>query len=161
MSGTLFDVRNQVASLKQVAYREAPVPAALAGWSFVGLERLGEKATGTRKRRMSLLSAGLMMMLVGPAAAQVSCDNGALGFLTNLHSLVQQSAGLIIVSMVIAAGVMKMIPTRGTNAIGNALIGGVLVGVVFLVVGPALVDIAAQTSPVDMTAQCGGGSGGG
>ena len=153
----LTTFRNQVASLQRLAYQRVPIPAALAGWSFVGLERLGERATSTRKRRMSLLSAGLVMMLVGPAAAQVGCGNNALGFLSDLHSLVQQSAGIILGAMVIAAGIMKMVPTRGTNAIGNALIGGVLVGLVFLVVGPALVDIAGQSSPVEMTAQCGGG----
>ncbi|WP_273837460.1 hypothetical protein [Halococcus sp. PRR34] len=162
MSVTIADVQNRVASLKQGAYRKAPVPAVLASWSFVGLERLGEKATSTRKRRMSLLSVGLMMTFVGPAAAQeVSCGSGPLSFLSRIHSLITQGAGTIIVSMVIVAGVLKMIPMRGTNSWGNALVGSVIVGVLFLVLGPALVDLADQsTDAVSLDAQCTGGGGG-
>jgi prolipoprotein diacylglyceryltransferase len=48
---------------------------------------------------------------------------------------------------------------RGTNSWGNALIGSVIAGVVFLVVGPALLDIADQASPINMNAQCTGGAG--
>ena len=164
MLGTLPDVRHQVASVKQMAYQQAPIPTVLANWSFVGLERLGERAMSTRKRRVSLLTAGLaMMFMTSPAAAQqVSCDSGPLSFLSSIHSLITQSAGTIIVSMVIIAGVLKMIPMRGTNSIGNALVGSVIVGVLFLVVGPALVDLADQsTDAVSMNAQCTGGGGGG
>jgi len=159
---TVDSTRNRIASLRQIAYQEVPLPAVLASWSYIGLERLGEHATRTRKRRLSVLSVGLMMLFVTPAAAQqISCDgNGVLAFLNDLHTLVTQSAGLIIVSMVIAAGVLKMLPMRGTNSMGNALIGGVLVGIVFLVAGPALVDIAAQSTDVKMDPQCGGGGGG-
>lgn len=156
-----FDsTRNRVASLRQIAYQEVPLPAVVASWSFIGLERLGEHATRTRKRRFSLLSVGMMMLFVTPAAAQqISCDgNGVLAFLNDLHTLVSKSAGLIIISMVIAAGVLKMLPMRGTNKMGNALIGGVLVGIVFLVAGPALVDIAGQSTDIDMTSQCDGGN---
>ena len=163
MSGTQSGIRDRVASLKQTAYREAPVPAALASWSFFGLERLGEKATNSRKRRMSLLSVGLMLFVAGPAAAQqVSCSSGLLSFLSRLNSLITRSAGTIIISMVVVAGILKMLPMRGTNSWGNALVGSVIVGVVFLVVGPALVNLADQsTDAVNMDAQCGGGGGGG
>jgi hypothetical protein len=163
MSDTLSGVQNQVASFKRVAYREAPVPAALAGWSFVALERLGEHATATRKRRMSLLSLGLMMTMTGSAAAQVGCDSGPLTFLSDIHSLVTQSVGTIVITMVLLAGALKMIPARGTNSWGNALIGSVLVGIVFLVLGPAFVNLADQAtgSSVSLSAQCTGGGGGG
>jgi type IV secretory pathway VirB2 component (pilin) len=157
----LTAVRNRVASLTRLACQEVPVPAALAGLSFTALERLGERACSSRKRRLSLLSLAAMMVLVGPAAAQAGCSGGPLTFLSSVHSMIQRSAGLIIVSMVIAAGIMKMIPGRGTNSIGNALIGGVLVGLVFLVVGPALVELAGQNSPINPNAcGAGGGSGG-
>ncbi|GAA0464696.1 hypothetical protein MUK72_19265 (plasmid) [Halococcus dombrowskii] len=161
MSDTLADVQNQVASIKQVAYRKAPIPAALASWSFIGLERLGEKATSSRKGRMSLLSMGLMLVFAGPAAAQVSCKSGPLSFLSDIHSMITQGAGTIIVSMVLVAGVLKMIPMRGTNSWGNALVGSVIVGVLFLVIGPALVDLADQATDVNLDAQCTGGGGGG
>jgi hypothetical protein len=162
MSVTLADVQNQVASLKQVAYRTAPIPAALASWSFIGFERLGEKATSTRKRRLSLLSVGLMMVFVGPAAAQATgCKSGPLSFLSNIHSLITKGAGTVIVSMVLVAGVLKMIPMRGTNSWGNALIGSIIVGVLFLVIGPALVDLADQSTDLKLNSQCTGGSGGG
>jgi hypothetical protein len=158
----LTTIRNSsVVSLTQVAYQQVPVPAALAGLSFAALERLGERATSTRKRRLSLLSLAAMMVMVGPAAAQAGCGGGPLSFLSSVHSMIQRSAGLIIGSMVIAAGIMKMIPGRGTNSIGNALIGGVLVGLVFLVVGPALVELAGQNSAINPNAcGAGGGSGG-
>lgn len=160
MSNTpLTTVRNHVASLREVAYRTVPVPAALAGLSFIALERFGERATSTRKRRLSLLSVAAMMVLVGPAAAQTGCSSDPLAFLSSIHGMIQRSAGLIIGAMVIAAGIMKMIPGRGTNSIGNALIGGVLVGLVFVVVGPALVDLAGQHSPINPNA-CGAGGGG-
>ena len=157
----LTTVRNRVALLIQLAYREVPVPAAFAGLSFVMLERFGERATSTRKRRLSLLSLAVMMVMGGPAAAQAGCDGGPLTFLSSIHDMIQRSAGLIIISMVVAAGVFKMIPGRGTNSIGNALIGGVLVGLVFIVVGPALVDLAGQSSPIDPSACGAGGEGGG
>ena len=161
MSDALPDIHDRVASFKQAAYRKAPIPAALASWSFIGLERLGEKTISSRKGRMSLLSMGLMMMFVGPAAAQVSCDSGPLSFLSSIHSLITQGAGTIIVSMVIVAGVLKMIPMRGTNSWGNALVGSVIVGVLFLVIGPALVDLADQATDINLDAQCTGGGGGG
>lgn len=156
----LTTIRNRAASLTRIAYQTVPVPAALAGLSFTFLERFGERATATRKRRLSLLSLAGMMVLVGPAAAQAGCSGGPLSFLSSIHDMIQRSAGLIIISMVIAAGIMKMIPGRGTNSIGNALIGGVLVGLVFVVVGPALVDLAGQSSPINPDA-CGAGGGGG
>jgi hypothetical protein len=153
-------VRNRAATLRRIAHRHIPVPAALAGLSFAALERFGERATSTRKRRLSLLSFATMMVLVGPAAAQAGCGSDPLTFLSSIHGMIQRSAGLIIGAMVIAAGIMKMIPGRGTNSIGNALIGGVLVGLVFLVVGPALVDLAGQSSPINPDACTGGGGGG-
>jgi hypothetical protein len=161
MSDALPGIHDRVASLKQAAYRRAPIPAALASWSFIGLERLGEKATSTRKRRLSLLSVGLMMVFVGPAAAQQSgCKSGPLSFLGDIHSLITKGAGTVIVSMVIVAGVLKMIPVRGTNSWGNALIGSIIVGVLFLVIGPALVDLADQSTDVKLDSPCTGGGGG-
>ena len=156
----LTTLRNQVASLRRYANRRAPIPAALGGLSVVALASIGERATETRKRRLSLLSVAAMMVLVGPAAAQAGCSGGPLSFLSSIHGMIQRSAGLIIGAMVIAAGIMKMIPGRGTNSIGNALIGGVLVGLVFIVVGPALVDLAGQSSPINPDACTGGGGGG-
>jgi hypothetical protein len=154
-------VRNRVASVTQLAYQKVPVPAALAGLSFVALERLGERATSTRKRRVSLLSLGGMLVLVSPAAAQVNCGgNGPLAFLGSLYNLVTMSAGTIVISMVILAGVLKMVPMRGTNSWGNALVGSVLTGVAFLVLGPALVNLADQATGINLNAQCTGGGGG-
>ena len=157
----LESVRNRVAALRRFVYREVPIPAVLASWSFVSLERLGERATRTRKRRLSLLSLGLMMVFAGPAAAQqAGCGSGPLKFLGKINALITKSAGTIIISMVIIAGILKMLPMRGTNSWGNALIGGVIIGVVFLVVGPALVNLADQsTDAVNMNAQCGAGGG--
>jgi hypothetical protein len=152
-------IRNHAATLRRLAYQRAPMPALLTGLSFAYLEKLGGRATSTRKRRLSLLSVAAMMVLVGPAAAQAGCNDGPLAFLGSIHSMIQRSAALIIGSMVIAAGILKMIPGRGTNSIGNALIGGVLVGLVFVVVGPALVELAGQNSPIDPNA-CGAGGGG-
>ena len=137
------------------------MPALLTGLSVAALERFGERATSTRKKRLSLLSLGAMMILVGPAAAQTGCGSDPLTFLSSIHGMIQRSAGLIIGAMVIAAGIMKMIPGRGTNSIGNALIGGVLVGLVFVVVGPALVELAGQHSPINPNACTGGGGGSG
>jgi hypothetical protein len=162
MLDSLSNARHQVAPVKRIASQQAPIPSVLANWSFVGLEYLGDRATSTRKRRVSLLATGLaMMFMTGPAAAQqVSCDSGPLSFLTSIHSLITQSAGTIIVSMVVVAGVLKMVPMRGTNSMGNALVGSVIVGVLFLVVGPALVDLADQsTDAVSMSAQCTGDGG--
>lgn len=154
-------VRTQLVSLKQTAYREIPLSAALAGLSFRACERLGEWVTDSRKGRLSLLSLVAMMLFSGPAAAQAGCGSGPLQFLGSIHQLVTQSAGTIIITMVIAAGVLKMLPMRGTNSWGNALIGSVIVGVVFLVLGPAFVDLADQSSSaVNMNAQCTGGGGG-
>jgi hypothetical protein len=134
------------------------MPAALAGLSFVGFERLGARATSTRRRRIALLSLAGMLVMITPVAAQ-GCGSGPLQFIGDIYSLVTRGAGTIIVTTLILAGALKVLPMRGTNSWGNALIGGVITGVVFLVVGPALLDIADQASPINMNAQCTGGAG--
>lgn len=163
-------VRNRIGSLTRIARTHLPLPAALASVSFVACERLGARVSGSRTGRLSLLGLIALFVMVGPAAAQedgggggASCGSGPLTFLSDIYSLITTSAGLIIVSMVIVAGVLKMIPMRGTNSWGNALVGSVIVGIVFLVLGPAVVNLADQsTGAVDMSVQCtGNGSGSG
>jgi hypothetical protein len=148
--------RDQVASLRRVAYRRAPFLAALGGLLIVALANIGERATRTRKRRITALSlTGMMVTMVAPAAAQsVGCGDGPLSFLAAIYSMITMSAGTIIVSMVILAGVLKMIPMRGTNSWGNALVSSVVVGILFLVVGPALIDLANPATPIQLNAQC-------
>lgn len=153
----LTTLRNQVASLRWYAHQRAPIPAAFGGLSIVALASIGERATNTRKRRMSLVSLIAMGFLVGSAMGQgasIGCSDGPLAFIADLYTIVSMSAGMIIGAMIILAALAKMAPVRGTNHIGNALIGSVVVGIAFLILGPAVVDIAAQSSPVNMNVQC-------
>lgn len=92
----LTTVRNRLALFSRTVHEQFPLIAAFVGLSFVALARVGECVTGTRRRRVSLASSAAMLMMVGPAAAQVGCDNGALSFLSDLYALVSQSAGLIL-----------------------------------------------------------------
>lgn len=156
----LSTLRNRVESYRDVARRRHPMGAAAANLSFRGLESIGERATGSRTGRTSLLALVAVVAFAAPAVA-VSCKAGPLSFLAKIHGLITMSAGTIIISMVIIAGVLKMIPMRGTNSWGNALVGSVLVGILFLVVAPALIDLADKTTPIKMNVQCTGDGGGG
>ena len=154
----LTTFRNRFAPFTRTIRRQFPLLAAFASISFIGLERLGGRVSGSRTGRLFLVVLAVVMLFAGPAAAQAGGGSGPLQFLCLIHQLVTQSAGTIIITMVIVAGVLKMIPMRGTNNWGNVLIGSVLVGIVFLVVGPAFVDLADQSSSaVSMSSQCGGG----
>ena len=158
MSNKRTTIRNRLASLTRTAHRQFPLLAALPTTSFTSLERLGERVSGSHTGRLFLVVLAVVMLFAGPAAAQAGGGSGPIQFLCLIHQLVTQSAGTIIITMVIVAGVLKMIPMRGTNNWGNVLIGSVLVGIVFLVIGPALVDLADQSSSaVSMDAQCGSG----
>lgn len=154
----LTTLRNQVVSLRWYAHQRAPIPAALGGLSIVALASIGERATSTRKRRMSSLVSLLVMgFMVGPAMGQgasIGCQDGPLAFISDIYDIVSMSAGMIIGAMIIIAALCKMAPMRGTNTIGNALIGSVVVGIAFLILGPAVVDIASESSPVNMNVQC-------
>jgi hypothetical protein len=153
----LTTLRNRVASLRRVAYRRAPIPAALGGLSVVALANIGERATSTRKRRMSLVSLIAVGLMVGPAmgaGAKIGCQDGPLAFVRDIYGIIAKSAGIVVGAMVILAALLKMAPMRGTNTMGNALIGSVVVGVAFLIMGPALVDIASKSTPINLNVQC-------
>ncbi|HET7323327.1 MAG TPA: hypothetical protein VFJ06_03250 [Halococcus sp.] len=153
----LSTLRNRVESVNQTVRREFPQAAMFASFSFVALASIGERATSTRKRRMSLVSLLAMGFMVGPAVGQgasIGCQDGPLAFISDLYDIISMSAGMIIGAMIIVAALCKMAPMRGTNTIGNALIGSVVVGIAFLILGPAVVDIAAKSSPVNMNVQC-------
>ena len=160
MSNKRTTIRNRLASLSRTVHHQFPLLAALSTASFAGLERLGERVSASHVGRRFLVVLAVVMLFAGPVSAQAGGGSGPLQFLCLIHQLVTQSAGTIIITMVIIAGVLKMIPMRGTNSWGNVLIGSVIAGVVFLVIGPALVDLADQSSSaVSMDAQCGGGGG--
>jgi hypothetical protein len=148
-------VRTHAESLGQTVRRQHPLAAAIGGQSFRAADRFGARVSGSRIGRFSVAALAGMLFMVAPVAAQsVSCSDGPLSFLAALYSMVTMSAGTIIVSMVILAGVLKMIPMRGTNSWGNALVSSVIVGVLFLVVGPALIDLANPATPIQLNAQC-------
>ena len=151
-------LRDWAARTTRTGQQHFPRLTALVGLSFVGFERLGAQATRSRRRRIALMSLAGMLVMVMPVAAQ-GCGSGPLQFIGDIYALVTRGAGTIIVTMLILAGALKVLPMRGTNSWGNALIGSVIAGVVFLVVGPALLDIADQASPINMNAQCTGGAG--
>jgi hypothetical protein len=151
----LTTLRNRAELLGQTVRRQHPFAAAIGDQSFRAADRFGACVSESRIGRFSLVALAGMLFMVGPAAAQsVSCGDGPLAFLGALYSLVTMSAGTIIVSMVILAGVLKMIPMRGTNSWGNALVSSVVVGILFLVVGPALIDLANPATPIQLNAQC-------
>ena len=138
----LTSIRNRVASLTQLAYRKFPVPAALAGLSLVALERLGERATSTRKRRIGILSLIGTLMMVTPAAAQVNCDDGFLQFIGFIRTLSIQAVGMLFIVLILGGIVLKALPVSGTDRAGNAVLGGVVVAIVFLVLAITLIDLA-------------------
>lgn len=154
-------VRNRVVTLSHAGIKWFPVPTVIAGLSFVGLERLGARASKSRTGRRSLVAIAAMMAMIGPAAAQANCSDGVLGFLTEIQEITIQGAGLILFALIAAAAILKALPIRGTNSAGNVVIGGVIVAIVFYVVGPAVVDIASTFSPIDMSQGCTVGDGGG
>lgn len=154
MSKRLSTLRNRVGSVTQTVRREVPQAAVFASFLAVALERLGARAPATRRRRMSLLVVAATMMMVRPAAAQANCNQGVLGFLSELQEITIEGAGLILFALIAAAAILKALPLRGTDRAGNMVIGGVIVGIIFFVVGPAIVDIAATFSPIDMAQSC-------
>jgi hypothetical protein len=164
MSNTpLTTVRNRIASLTHHARRKMPVPAALAGLSFAALEQVGERATSTRRRRIGLLSLAGVMMMVTPAAAQVDCSSGFLQFIGFLRTLSIQAVGMFFIVLILGGVVLKAVPLSGTDRAGNAVLGGVVVALVFLVLAVTLVDLAdSAAGGIDLSSSCStGGSGSG
>ena len=132
----------------------------LAAFAVDSCGSVGQRVTGVIGRRAASGITALLLVATTPVLAQqgggVSCGSGILGFIGALQSLTVQSAGMIIVAMLIVAGLAKMMPVQGTNRLGNALIGSVIVGLVFFVFGYALVDIAGGFVPISLNPQCGG-----
>jgi hypothetical protein len=164
MSDTaLTTLRNRVASLNQTVRSRSPVAAAVADLSVRGCERLGERATSTQRRRIALLSLVGMMMMVTPAAAQPNCGSGFLQFIGFVRTLSIQAVGMAFIVLILAGVVLKAIPIAGTDRAGNAVLGGVVVALVFLVLAVTLVDLAdSAAGGIELSSSCStGGSGSG
>jgi hypothetical protein len=133
----------------------------MASLAFYGSEQLGERASSSRIGWIAMFAVPALLIVVDPAAAQVSCSNGPLAFLGDVKTLTIQGVGIALFIMLVSAGGLKAAPFRGTSSMGNSLVGGFMVGVGFLVLGPALIDLADQTTPIDLSTQCntGGNSG--
>lgn len=161
MSKQLSTLRNQVASVNQTIRRKFPQAAMFASFSLVAGERLGERVTGTRKRRTALLALAGVMVMVEPVAAQASCSGGFLEFISFLKNLSIQAAGMFLIVMILGGMVLKALPIAGTDRAGNAVLGGVVVAVVFVVLAVTLVDIADSVLGFDLNPECNLGGGGG
>lgn len=137
--------------------RRFPVAIGTIQLSLRGCEQLGERATETRSGRLGLgLLTGVLMvaLLSGTVLAQPACDSGMLKFLGDIETLSVEGIMMLLGIMVVAAGALKGLPIRGTDKWGNSAIGGVIVATTFFVLGPALIDLANQATPVDMAAEC-------
>jgi hypothetical protein len=134
----------------------------LARLAFHGSDRLSKRASESRLGWLAMLAVPALMILVEPVAAQqVSCNSGPLAFLSSVKVLSVQGAGIIFFTMVVIGGGLKAIPAKGTNSWGNSLLRGFMAGVAFVILGPALINLADGATPIDLSAQCttGGSSG--
>jgi vacuolar-type H+-ATPase subunit I/STV1 len=134
----------------------------VAGLSFRNLERLGERTTGSRMGQISLLAVVALVLFAAPVAAQANCSQGFLGFLAELKAISVQALGLMLFALLAAGVILRAIPMQGTSTAGNVILGGVIAGVVILIIGTAVIDIAGGFTDIDLSSQCsvGGGSGG-
>lgn len=151
---SLSSIQTSIASVTQTARRQSPFPTALAGCGAVGCERLGERASRSRIGWVAMFAVPALLLFVDPAAAQVSCDEGMLKFLSDIQTLTVESVGILLFVILLGAGALKAAPMKGTDSWGNSLLGGFLVGVAFFVLGPGLIDLANSATPVDMSAGC-------
>lgn len=142
------------ALVKQSLRRQFPLAVGLAEVSLIGCERLGERASESRTGWLGMISVAALFVVATPIAAQPSCDSGMLKFLGDIETLTVEGVGILLFIMLITAGGLKALPLKGTDRWGNTAIGGVIVGVTFFVLGPALIDLADSASPVDMNADC-------
>lgn len=149
-------VRNYAASLSATARHRFPAAAAVIGLLFVGLEQFGDRISRTRRRRIALLSLAGAMMMVAPAAAQVDCGSGFLGFISSLRTLSIQAVGMFFIVMILGGVVLKGMPVSGTDRAGNTVLGGVVVSLVFLVLAVSLIDLAdtAAGSAIELDSTC-------
>lgn len=154
VAASLMSIQGNTVLIRKIARREFPTATAFAGLTLVGLERMGEQASRSRTGWAMMLMIPAMMVAVGPASAQVNCNEGFLQFISSVETLTIQSVGMILGIIIATAAVLKAIPVRGTNSIGNQLLGGFMVGVGFFVLGPAFVDLADSATPIDMSAEC-------
>ncbi len=154
VTASVTAIQGSVAFLTQTARREFPLAMAFTGLTLVGLERMGERASRSRTGWVMMFMIPAMMFTVGPASAQPNCNEGFLQFIGSVETLTIQSVGMIFGVIIATAAVLKAVPVRGTNSIGNQLLGGFMVGVGFFVLGPAFVDLADSATPIDMSAEC-------
>lgn len=150
----LSNARKRVESYSEEARRRYPMVAALAGLSFHGLERVGDRATGSRTGRTSLLALVALVTITAPVAAQVSCESGFLGFLGALRTMSVQALGLTLFALLAAGVILRAIPVQGTSTAGNVIVGGVIAAVVILIIGTAFIDIGGSFTDIDLSPQC-------
>jgi hypothetical protein len=156
-------VHSHAVSLGETARRWFPAAAAVVCLVFAGLEQFGDCVSRTRRRRIALMSLAGVMMMVAPAAAQVDCGSGFLAFIGYVRTLSIQAVGMFFIVMILAGVVMKGLPVAGTDRAGNAVLGGVVVALVFLVLAVSLIDLAdtAAGGAIELDSGCStGGSGG-
>lgn len=154
ITATAVDCTQALASVKQSLRQQFPLAVSVAEVSLIGCERLGERASESRVGHFGIISLAALLLVADPAAAQLSCDSGLLKFFSDIQTLTVQSVGMLLFIMLVSAGGLKALPMRGTDKWGNTAIGGVIVGVTFFVLGPALVDLADSATPVDMSQEC-------
>lgn len=158
-AGILGHVQALGASFKQFFRRHFPVAAAFAEASFIGCERLGERASRSRAGWIGMFAIPMLLLIVQPAAGQVNCNQGMLKFLSDIQTLTVESVGILLLVILIVASALKAAPVKGTDTWANSLIGGFLGGVAFFVLGPALIDLADAATPVDLSSTCNTGGG--
>lgn len=149
----------RAASLSRTLQRRFPVVMGLLTIAFYGSEQLGERASRSRLTWVALFAIPVLLVAIDPVAAQVECGSGPLAFLGDIKTLIVEGMGIILLGILTLAGGLKMVSIKGTNRIANALLGGFFVGVLFYVLGPAVVDIADSATPIDMSTQCNPGGG--
>lgn len=150
----------RTASLTRTLQRRFPLAVGLLTVAFYGSEQLGERASRYRLTWVALFAIPVVLFAIDPVAAQVDCGSGPLAFLGDLKTLIVEGMGIILFGILTLAGLLKMVSIKGTNRIANAFLGGFFIGVLFYVLGPAVVDIADSSTPVDMSTQCNPGGGG-
>jgi hypothetical protein len=147
------------ATYKDIMRRQFPNAAAVGTLSFAGAERLGARISDSKAGWMAMFVVPLLLFAVDPAAAQVQCNSGLLKFFGSLQTLTVETLGFLLIITLISAGILKMVPWRGTEKWSNAAIAGFCVGALFLILGPVIIDLADAATPIDLSAQCKTGGG--
>lgn len=158
MGKPLSTLRDRVESYSERVRRRYPMAAAVGNLSIQNLERLGERTTGSRMGKIALLAFVALVLFAAPVAAQ-SCTKGILGFLGALKTMSVQALGLMLFALLAAGVILRAIPVQGTSTAGNVILGGVIAGVVILVIGTAVIDIAGQFTDIKLAAKCSTGGG--